>query len=182
MPVNQGDRVCLKCGGVNGHDITCTGGDDQVFEVISAYSRAQAIADGVLVDCSQAPFDQINLSAGIKVHVAMTAEAFHAYVHPIGLAASPMQAIQNGNRWQLNTRSINTEQLPSGQDMVGRYWDIIWMLQATMQHQKDVAEVLFRFGVVPNSGGNPEMVELKCVAGPDDDGELCLTIMLPDQD
>jgi hypothetical protein len=179
MPVKEGDKVCLNCGGVNGHKPGCSGESDQVFEIVSTYSRAQAIEDGVLVDCSQAPFDELNRSAGIKVHVAMTAEAFDSYVHPLGVAPFPVKTAQQGNTWELSPQST---QLPPGQTMLGRYWDILWMLRLAMQRQLDDSYVMFRLNVVPNRGGNPEMVELKCVAGPDDEGNVCLTIMLPDQD
>lgn len=179
MSVSEGDKVCLKCGGINGHNQGCPGDNDQVFEVISAYSRAQAIEDGVLVDCGQAPFDELNRAAGIKVHVAMTIEAFDAYVHPVGVSGFPMKATQEGSQWKLSPES---DQLPAGQSMVGRYWDIVWMLRLAMQGKEDASCVTFELRVVPNRGGNAEIARLKCVAGPDDDGDVCLTIMLPDQD
>jgi hypothetical protein len=37
MPVQEGDIVCLKCGGVNGHRPGCSGEKDQEFEVIAFY-------------------------------------------------------------------------------------------------------------------------------------------------
>lgn len=180
MPVNKGDKICLQCGGVKRHEPDCSAGDDQMFEVISAYSRHQAILDGVLVDSTQPPFDELNRNAGIRVHVAMTAEAFHAYVHPIGTAAPPITMFQNGNGWSV--KSEHAAHLPSGQDMMGRYWDVIFMLRLAMQRQEDVSSVNFRLNVVPNGGGRPKLAELKCAAGTDDDGDVCLTIMLPDQD
>jgi len=51
-----------------------------------------------------------------------------------------------------------------------------------MRSQRDSSCVLFRLYVVPNNGGKQRLVQLKCVAGPDDEGDVCLTIMLPDQD
>ncbi|HEY6249609.1 MAG TPA: DUF6573 family protein [Candidatus Angelobacter sp.] len=120
----------------------------------------------------------INREVGIKVHVAMTVEAFHSYVHPVG-GCFPVKANQQGDTWELCQQSAH---LPPGQTMVGRYWDIVWMLRLAMQGQRDKSCVFFDLHVLPNSGGNPEMARLKCVAGPDDEGEVCLTIMLPDQD
>ena len=178
MPVREGDRVCLQCGGVNGHNPGCSAGSDQVFKVISAYSRAQAIEDGVLVDCTQPPFDELNRNVGIKVHVAMTVEAFHSYVHPVG-GCFPVKTTQQGNDWQLGQHS---PQLPPGQTITGRYWDIVWMLRFAMRNQLEESCVFFDLRVVPNEGGNPKLAKLKCVAGPDDEGDVCLTIMLPDQD
>ncbi len=178
MPPKQGDKVCLECGAVNGHGEGCSGNEDQVFEVLSVYSRAQAIEDGVLVDCGQPPFGQLNQRAGILVHVAMTVEAFDAYVHPIGGSQVPIKTTQQDSHWEL---SPHTTQLPPGQDMAGRYWDIIWMLRLAAGGQDDTS-CHFRVQVVPNHGGPPEAAELKCLAGPDDEGNLCLTIMLPLQD
>jgi hypothetical protein len=134
----------------------------------------------VLVDCTQPPFDELNRNAGITVHLAMTAEAFHAYVHPLGPSSSPVKTAQNGNAWEPANK--RTERLPPGQDMRGRYWDIVWMLRLHMLRERNSSCVLFRLHVVPNSGGRARQVQLKCVAGPDDDGNVCLTIMLPDQD
>ncbi len=167
--VSAGDGVCLGCGGVNKHEPGCRQ-RNQEFEVISVYGRRQAIEDGVLVDCTQPPFDELNRQAGIKVHVAMTAEAFHTCVHPLGVDAFEPDA------------SGRDPHLPAGQDMKGRYWDIIWMLRSAMGRQHQDSCLLFQLYVVSNDGGNADLVELKCVAGPDDDGRLCLTIMFPDQD
>lgn len=125
MLIQEGDRVCLKCGGVNGHEAGCSGERDQEFEVISAYGRKQAIEDGVLVDCTQPPLDALNRDAGIKVHVAMTAEAFDAYVHPLGSAPRPIKTTHDDNSWELTAWSTHCPQLPRGQDMAGRYWDIV---------------------------------------------------------
>src|SRR5271169_6732758 len=52
--LHTGDRICASCGGMNGkHRPGCIG-DDNV-EVISVYGRQQAVEDGILVDCEQAP-------------------------------------------------------------------------------------------------------------------------------
>ena len=43
--LKEGDSVCYGCGGVNEHSPSCTAQD--VAEVISVYTRAQALEDGV---------------------------------------------------------------------------------------------------------------------------------------
>jgi hypothetical protein len=45
----------------------------------------------------------------------------------------------------------------------------------------DGAELLFRFLCVVDRQ-KPTLVTLKAVAGPDDDGQPCLTFMLPEED
>ena len=52
--LHTGDRICASCGGLNGRNQPACAGDEPV-EVISVYSRQQAIEDGILVDCEQAP-------------------------------------------------------------------------------------------------------------------------------
>ena len=49
-------------------------------DVIYAYTRQQAIEDGVLVDLMQPGLVELVHNAGIKFPVAMTAEAFSDYV------------------------------------------------------------------------------------------------------
>ena len=45
----------------------------------------------------------------------------------------------------------------------------------------DPETIQFEF-YVQNDDGGPQRVTLKSVAGPDDDGNPCVTIMLPDED
>lgn len=146
--------------------------DHPVFgktELISLYSRAQAIDDGMLVDCTEDPFDELNRNAGVTFDVAMTSAAFQRYVEvPEGLQGS--------------------------QDIEGRYWDIIWMFRsATRRAKTDGDELLFDFVCLPNGTDNEandkqndsgiyRLVQLKAVAGPGDRGEPCLTFMLPSED
>src|SRR5579862_6351953 len=114
MRVKEGDKVCFECGGVNEHKDGCSGHRDQEFAVLSVYSRNQAISDGVLVDCTQPPFDELNQNAGIKVHVAMTTEAFDAYVHPLGIASAPIKTAQHGSTWGLTGECEQAPHLPPG--------------------------------------------------------------------
>ncbi|MGD0265628.1 MAG: DUF6573 family protein [Candidatus Methylomirabilota bacterium] len=58
---------------------------DEEFEVLSVYTRAQAIEDGVLIDVTNLAPDLVQ-NAGIKLHVAMTSEVWDEYVEvPEGL-------------------------------------------------------------------------------------------------
>ncbi len=138
-------------------------------ELISLYSRAQAIEDGVLVDCTDDPFDELNRNAGLIFDVAMTHAVFHRYVEV-------------------------PEQFRGSQDIKGRYWDIIWMFRSAASRQKlNGNELLFEFLCLPNgaendgnekpaAGGIYREVQLKVVASPGDRGEPCLTFMLPSED
>src|ERR1039458_1928160 len=79
--LHTGDRICASCGGMNNrHQPTCTVDED--VEVISVYTRRQAIDDGVLVDCEQVPMGEMRRQL-MKWPLAMSATAFHRYVWPI---------------------------------------------------------------------------------------------------
>jgi hypothetical protein len=99
--LDAGDRICSSCGGLNGqHRALCTGGES--IEVISVYTRREAIADGVLVDCEQEPMGRIRLQV-MKWPLAMTATAFNRYI------------------WSIDEGLP----LPPGQSLEGRFWDFI---------------------------------------------------------
>ena len=138
-------------------------------ELISVYSREQAITDGVLVDCTEDPFDELNRNAGLIFDVAMTRAVFQRYVEV-------------------------PERFQGTQDIKGRYWDIVWMYRCAVQRRRrDDTELLFEFLCLPNgegvednenvaAGGVYREVELKAVVGPGDRGEPCITLMLPAED
>ncbi len=123
-------------------------------EAIFAYTRRQALADGVLVDVTETAEE-----AGFRIPVALTRAVWAEYVEvPEGVAC---------------------------QDEPGRLWDILWMCRCGIGRGKDrdASEVLFRLHVRNDDReGEPPLVTLKVVCGPDDDGNPCLTIMRPDED
>ncbi|HZD31552.1 MAG TPA: DUF6573 family protein [Candidatus Angelobacter sp.] len=177
--LQTGDRICASCGAMNGqHRLACTG--DESVEVISVYTRQQAIEDGILVDCEQAPMGEMR-SQVMKWPLAITATAFHRYVWPIG-------------------EELN---LPPGQSLEGRFWDVVWMFRAAVKgtvtgRHISPCDLLFDFYCIvddpalwPNENidatakSRPEgtrLVTLKAVSGPGDDGEPVMTFMLPDED
>jgi hypothetical protein len=68
------------------------------------------------------------------------------------------------------------------QDEAGRLWDVAWMLACAIRRGSG-AEV--RFGVHvrnDNRDRTPPLVRLKALCGPGDDGEPCITVMLPEED
>ena len=121
-------------------------------EIIYSYTRAQAIADGVLIDVtSQAQ------EAGFKIPVAISAALYHEYIVP----------------------PEGTEE-SEGQSLEDRLHDAFWMLKAAASTRWDKDHVSFRVlfltKAVPRT-----LSEVECwaIVGPDDDGRPCLTIMLP---
>jgi hypothetical protein len=143
---------------------------EEVFgEVLSSYTRAQAIADGVLVSLNDPSFTfrpglNICAEAGIKFPVAMTIAAFAKTVS------------------ELDTP------LPPCQDISGRLWDVLSMFKWAAK--RGGSEIRFPVSVINwvCVGGRRinrtkrETVILKALCGPGDSGEPVITIMLPDED
>ena len=123
--------------------------------VVFRYTRAQAIADGVLVDLS--PWAS---ETGFKVPVACTAELWNGYIVP--------PAAMKG--W--------------GQSELSRAVDVLWMLlMAIGQRPKtDESEELLFDVPFQQEPRKTVAVRFKAVCGPGDQREPVLTLMLPNQD
>lgn len=121
-------------------------------DLIHCYTRADAISDGLLIDVSLTARE-----AGIRVPVAMTAAVWMKCV-----------AVPTGVHLQ---------------DEPGRLWDVLWMLSCAISRRPNGRVVLFGLRVRnDNRERTPPLVRLKALCGPGDQGELVLTIMLPDED
>lgn len=131
-------------------------------EVIFAYTRGDALHDGVLMEI---PVDLCR-EAGFTVPVAVTAAV-----------------------WDLIDPG-NLDEMP-GQSVAGRTWDLLWVCgcaaRATQgQHR---STILFRcaFLISRTAPGGVVITEhqtatLRATCGPGDDGEPVITIMLPGED
>lgn len=125
----------------------------QGAEIIVAYSRAQAIHDGTLIDVTE-----MAKEAGFKFPVAVTAAV-----------------------WNIIVPSL--KQKERGQDIDGRLWDTLYMLNYAIKTNKDnVQDRLIYEVYYANDTGKPKSRKLKSVIGPGDCGEPVITIMLPDED
>lgn len=121
-------------------------------KVIYAYTRAQAIEDGVLVDAGG-----LAAEAGLLYPVAVTRTLYDGYIVP------------------------KEKEIAQGQSVTGRFWDVVWMLGCkirglSLQEKKD-ADILF-YDVIFSGKSQT----LKCVCSPGDTPAPVLTIMLPDED
>ena len=126
-------------------------------EPISVYTRAQAIEDGVLVDLMQGETAPLVREAGFKFPIAMTTAAFSEAVAPID------------------------GELPEGQDLKGRLWDVLMVLKFAIRVSSGGQELRFKVSVYQGEGKS-ETVELKSLCGPGDSMEPVITIMLPEED
>ena len=127
-------------------------------EVVFTYTRAQAIADGVLVDVTETARE-----AGFNWPVALTQAAWEDCV-----------------AW--NDRDSEIQGVHQDQD--GRLWDVLWMAYMAIRGRPGQDRLLYPLHRVPRDGMSSDAVEtvLKIVAGPGDQGEPVVTIMLPEED
>jgi hypothetical protein len=126
-------------------------------EVISTYSRARAIEDGVLVDAGD-----MATEAGFRFHVAITAAAWSDCVV-----------------WT----DADTERQVH-QDQSARLWDALFMAHHAIRSSRSGGDRLtFQLYRVPRDGKSIEAANttLKLIVGPGDRGEPVITI-LPNED
>jgi hypothetical protein len=126
--------------------------------VISSYSRAQALDDGVLIDAGS-----MAREAGFTWPVAITSAAWCDCVV-----------------W---SNSDNLQQVY--QDESGRLWDVLYMASQAIRTASGSGDRLhFSLYRVPRNGQSHEAQEvtLKLIVGPGDQGEPVITILLPDED
>ena len=124
-----------------------------VFPLIFSYTRAQALADGALVDAST-----MAREAGIRFPVTLTAAAW-------GEAVTMTPAAKQ-----------------AGCDEVGRLRDVLWMLRCAMGRAPLGSDIV-RFPVLVVVGKvEVRSVGLVARIGPGDMGEPIITIMLPGED
>jgi len=127
-------------------------------EMISSYSREQALEDGVLIDVTETAKE-----AGIVIPVALTSSAYEDCVS-----------------W---TSEDTKKQTP--QDVSGRLWDVLWMASDAMRRNRQQSDkLLFDLYRVPRDGKTrkPILTTLKVLIGPGDNHEPVLTIMMPNED
>ncbi len=131
-------------------------------EVISAYTRAQALEDGVLVEV---PWETAQ-EAGLRWTLALTAAAWADTV-----------------AWDEQTEALKP--IATGQDEAGRLWDVLTMVAYALRRSPAGADrATVEVMRVPAQGRalRPQLVRLQLVAGPGDVGEPVLTLMLSGED
>ena len=122
------------------------------WPIIFSYTRAQAIADGVLIDVTAQAAE-----AGFKVHTVVTDHLYNSYVvPPAGLEGE-------------------------GQSVEGRLHDLLFrtLLAAKAIRDSDRVEFDVLFLMAP---GRWDTAHVVAVIGPGDQGEPVMTIMLPEDD
>lgn len=140
-------------------------------EPIHSYTRAQAIADGTLVDLTTATDDRAQLlcqQAGFKVPVAITRSAW-------------AKTVEAGGIWKPHGDGEILE-LNGGQSLTGRLWDLLWMLRVACGKASHTDRIEFQLLVDVDGDGHHELVKLWALCGPGDDARPVITLMLEGED
>lgn len=123
------------------------------MEIISTYTRAQAIEDGILVDVSE-----IAKAAGFKFPVAITASVFEIL-------------------------TPKTDEFPlQAQTFDGRLWNMLSMLRLAIYKSNGGRIVDFVVLFLEGKEFARKTHFLRCVCGPGDNMDPVLTIQLPGED
>jgi hypothetical protein len=125
---------------------------------IATYTRAQFIADGGLVEIPR----EISRGAGLLWPAGITREAYAA-------------AVEAG---------MKDGELRGGQSITGRLHDVcsVFAFIAKVASKPGQRRLNMAVAVDTYGNGRRRLVRLAVVSGPDDNGEPCLTFMLPNQD
>ena len=122
-------------------------------EPIHTYTRAEALADGVLFDVAETARE-----AGFKVPVALSAQVW-ADIN------------------DLSGRYVSRDR---GQSPDGRLWDLLFMAAHAARRRENRNTSTFVYALImPVGAGNN--YRAKCHVGPGDEGEAVVTIMRPEE-
>ena len=121
-------------------------------EIISTYTRADAIRDGVLVDIT-----------------ANYPDSHQLYKYPIACTASV---------WSIIEASVACKKHCN--DLSGVIWDLLWMSQKGIVKKIDESQHIFRVKII--GSGPKRYYDFKIVCHGGDQAEPVLTIMLPNED
>jgi len=127
-------------------------------EIISVYTRAQALADGVLIDAGP-----MAREVGFRWPVAITVAAWEDCI-----------------AWNESDSERQTHQ-----DQSGRLWDVLFMAADAARTRAEAGpELRFELYRVPRVGRatKAELTRLKLVIGPGDAGEPVMTVLLSNED
>ena len=120
-------------------------------DLIQSYTRAEALADGVLVDVTETARE-----AGFRVPVALTSAVWNDCV-----------------AW---TKEDSARVVY--QDQAGRLWDVLWMALVAARRQPEASRLTYDMLRVRRDGTKPAPTKVRLVLdiGPGDHGEAVITI------
>ena len=157
-PADGVDADTVSRNGVSASSVSSVSGLD-CGEVVHAYTRTDALADGVLVDVTDAASPS-GMLGGFTVPVAVTAGLWTA----IGEIPASLVGVA---------------------DVRGRLHDVLWMASLACRRREGAFFASFAvrtFAVhLPYRGTRKRVQTLRVEIGPDDHGAPCLTIGFPEE-
>lgn len=148
---------------------------DSIFgPVVYAYTRKQALADGLQVDMNHITDASGQPMSYFKFPLFFTRSAYEATIEAGGWYVPDPESKDGGE----------VLVLPEGQDLPGRFHDVCWMLLCAIRARRDsTARVPFAL-YVRTSPTKTSLVHLVSECGPldIDDPQPAITIMLPNED
>jgi ABC-type uncharacterized transport system YnjBCD permease subunit len=130
----------------------CVG--DALQQEVAAFSRAEAIADGRLMDVSEMASD-----VGFRFPVCLTSRTWWAVIEPT----------QRARRL--------------GQSSEARLWELLWAVRCALLRRVCLERAAITFRVQLSEGeGRARTVTLRAVCAPGDDSRPTLTVMMPDEE
>jgi hypothetical protein len=124
---------------------------------IHTYTRAEAMADGFLIDVSE-----MAREAGFKFPVAVSRSVWSDYIE-----------------W-----ADEDTQKQTYQDTEGRLWDVLSMLRFGIAASRGSRSFIYKLNVVPRDGKTKraKLTRLKAEVHGGDNGEPVITVLLPNED
>jgi len=120
-------------------------------DLIHSYTRAEALADGVLIDVTETARE-----AGFRIPVALTSTVWSDCV-----------------AWtdEDSARVVY-------QDEAGRLWDVLWMALVAARRQPEASRLTYEMLRVQRDDTSPEPTKVRLVLdiGPGDNAEAVITI------
>ena len=121
-------------------------------EPIHTYTRAEALADGVLFDVTETARE-----AGFKVPVALTARVW------------------------ADVNDLSGRYVSAGQSPAGRLCDLLFMAAHAARTRENPSKSAFIYPFIMAVGA-ANNYRARCHIGPGDEGEAVVTIMKPEED
>ena len=129
--------------------------EQEQWDVVYAYTRKQAIEDGVLIEVPQAALRPL----GIRYPVAITRNLWARCIGPIGEEPDPMKLAEPENR-----------------DQMHRLAAMLWVFRSAAKSPRGKADLMTL--CLPDVDERPTEVWAHC--GPGDTPEPVITLMLPE--
>lgn len=160
------------------------------LQVIHSYTRKQAIADGVLIEIEK-EFPKLSGQAGFKLPIAMTARAFNRYVL-LNDNSSSLES-PTGRMWDVLCMFMFKIKFNKKENLDSLRFSFLctvpehhepFTIETDPPDDDDYDDFLSLEEILQKAieRKKTQLCWLKAIISPDDEGNACITIMLPWED